>query len=100
MRLSALLVFVFPFVLFSFAKYPCSFSVPLKTFLNQVTLITMVTCWETQSSATVFASQFVNRGQVVQKLSQLLRLSEVQATHRMNTLLLLSMLQTLKFLYG
>ena len=31
-RLSALLVFVFPFVLFSFAKYPCCFSVPLKTF--------------------------------------------------------------------
>jgi hypothetical protein len=60
----------------------------------------MVTVWETQSPATVFASQFVTRGQVVQKLSQLLRLSEVQATHRMNTLLLLSMLQTLKFLYG
>ena len=31
-RLSALLVFVFPFVLFSFAKNPCRFSVPLKTF--------------------------------------------------------------------
>ena len=31
-RLSALLVFVFPFVLFSFAKNPCCFSVPLKTF--------------------------------------------------------------------
>ena len=31
-RLSALLVFVFPFVLFTFAKYPCCFSVPLKTF--------------------------------------------------------------------
>ena len=31
-RLSALVVFVFPFVLFSFAKYPCCFSVPLKTF--------------------------------------------------------------------
>ena len=31
-RLSALLVFVFPFVLFSFAKYPCCFSLPLKTF--------------------------------------------------------------------
>jgi hypothetical protein len=30
-RLSALLVFVFPFVLFSFAKNPCRFSVPLKT---------------------------------------------------------------------
>ena len=60
----------------------------------------MVTVWEIQSSATVFASQFVTRGQVVQKLTQLLRLSEVQATHRMNTLLLLSMLQTLKFLYG
>ena len=32
MRLSALLVFVFPFVLFSFAKIPYCFSVPLKTF--------------------------------------------------------------------
>ena len=31
-RSSALLVFVFPFVLFSFAKNPCCFSVPLKTF--------------------------------------------------------------------
>ena len=31
-RLSALLVFIFPFVLFSFAKNPCRFSVPLKTF--------------------------------------------------------------------
>ena len=31
-RLSALLVFFFPFVLFFFAKYPCCFSVPLKTF--------------------------------------------------------------------
>ena len=31
-RLSALLVFVFPFVLFSFAKNPCRFSVPFKTF--------------------------------------------------------------------
>ena len=31
-RLCALLVFVFPFVLFSFAKYPCCFSLPLKTF--------------------------------------------------------------------
>ena len=30
-RMSALLVFVFPFVLFSFAKNPCRFSVPLKT---------------------------------------------------------------------
>ena len=30
-RLSALLVFVFPFVLFSFAKNPCRFFVPLKT---------------------------------------------------------------------
>ena len=34
--------------------------------LNQVTLITMVTVWEIQISATVFASQFVTRGQVVQ----------------------------------
>ena len=34
-RLSALLVFVFPFVLFSFAKKPCRFSVPLKTSQNQ-----------------------------------------------------------------
>ena len=33
-RLSALLVVVFPFVLFSFAKNPCCFSVPLKTFLK------------------------------------------------------------------
>ena len=31
-RLSALLVFVVSFVLFSFAKNPCCFSVPLKTF--------------------------------------------------------------------
>ena len=31
-RLSALLVFVFPFVLFPFAKNPFCFSVPLKTF--------------------------------------------------------------------
>ena len=31
-RLSALLVFVFRFVPFSFAKNPCRFSVPLKTF--------------------------------------------------------------------
>ena len=31
-RLSALLVFVFSFVLFSFATNPCCFSVPLKTF--------------------------------------------------------------------
>ena len=31
-RFSALLVFVVPFVLFSFAKNPCRFSVPLKTF--------------------------------------------------------------------
>ena len=31
-RLSALLVFASPFVLFSFAKNPCCFSVPLKTF--------------------------------------------------------------------
>ena len=31
-RLSVLLLFVFPFVLFSFAKYPCCFSVPLKAF--------------------------------------------------------------------
>ena len=31
-RLSALLLFVFPFVLFSFAKNPCCFSVPLKNF--------------------------------------------------------------------
>ena len=31
-RLSALLVLIFPFVLFSFAKNPCCFSVPLKTF--------------------------------------------------------------------
>ena len=33
-RLSALLVFVFPFVLFSFAKNPCCFSLPLKTSSN------------------------------------------------------------------
>ena len=68
--------------------------------VNQVTLITIVTVWEIQSPATVFASRFVTRGQVVRKLSQLLRLSEVQANQRMSTLLLLSMLQTLKFLYG
>ena len=60
----------------------------------------MVTVWETQSPATVFASQFVTRGKWCKNCRNLLRLSEVQATHRMNTLLLLSMLQTLKFLYG
>ena len=31
-RLSALLVFVFPLVLYSFANYPCCFSVPSKSF--------------------------------------------------------------------